>query len=81
MKSIDEEVHELLDDIEYDLDVQKTEKYIESTKRAIMRTSRQMERHLVTSTRNFTITDTHEAAATTAPTSPSTTIRLPQSST
>jgi len=70
----------LLDDSEYDLEVQKTEKYIEPAKRAIMRTSRQMEGHLVTSTRNVTINDGHEATATTAPTSPSTTIRLPQSS-
>jgi len=76
MKSLKEEVHKILDDSEYDVDVQKTEKYIEPTKCAIMRTSRQMEGHLVTSTRNDTITDAHEAAATTAPTSPSTTISL-----
>jgi len=52
MKSIDEEVHELLDDSEYDLDVQKIEKYIEPAKGAIMRTSRQMEGHRVEQNRN-----------------------------
>jgi len=36
-----------------------------------------MEGHLVISTTNVTITDAHEAAATTAPTSTSTMIRLP----
>ena len=79
MTSLDDEVHELLDDSEYDADVQKCEKYIESAKHAIMRTSRQDGGHLVTSIRNVTITDAHEAAATTPPILPSTTISLPQS--
>ena len=42
MMSLGEEVPELLDDTEYDVDVMNCEKYIESAKRAIMRTSRQM---------------------------------------
>jgi len=79
--SLEKEVPELLDDTQYDLDVLNCEKYIESAKRAIMWTSRHMVGLLVPSTKNDTITDAHEAAATTAPTSPSTTLRLPQSST
>jgi len=42
MTSLDKEVPELLDDTQYDLEVLNCEKYIESAKRAIMRTSRQM---------------------------------------
>ena len=79
LTSLDDEVHELLDDSEYDADLQICEKYIHSAKRIILRTSRHMERHLVTSTRNVTITDAREAAATAAPIAPSATIRLPRS--
>jgi hypothetical protein len=77
LTNLDDEIHELFDDSEYDADLQKYEKYIESAKRAILRTSRQMERHLATSTANVTITDTREAAATIAPIVPPATIRLP----
>ena len=74
---LDDEVHDLLDDSDFDTDLQKCEEYIESAKRAILRTSRQMERHLATSTANVTITDAREAATTAAPITPSATIRLP----
>jgi hypothetical protein len=70
-------MHELLDDSEYDADLQKYEEYIESAKGAILRTSRQMERNSATSTTNVTITDAREAAATLAPIVPSAAIRLP----
>jgi len=56
LTSLDNKVHELLDDSEYDADLQKCE-YIESAKRAILQTSRQMERHFANSTRNVTFTD------------------------
>jgi len=75
LTSLDDEIHELLDDSEYDADLQKCEEYIESAKRAILRTSRQMERHLAISTTNVTSTDACNTAATRAPIAPS--IRLP----
>ena len=74
---IDDEVHELLDDSEYKADLQKCEEYIESANRAILRTSRQMEGHLETSTANVTITDVRETPATAAPITPSATVSLP----
>ena len=77
LMSLDEEIHELLDDSEYNADLQKCEEYIESAKRAILRISHQMEEHLVTSTTNVTISGAGEAAATTAVTASSATIRLP----
>jgi len=77
LTSLDDKVHELIDDSEYDVDVQICEEYIECAKRAILRTSCQMERHLATSTRNVTITDACEAAPTSAPIAPSTMKRLP----
>jgi len=73
---IDDKVHELLDDSEYKADLQKCE-YKESAKRAILRSSRQMEGHLATSTANVTITDARDAAATAAQITPSATVRLP----
>jgi hypothetical protein len=51
---------EILDDSEYDADLQKCEEYIESAKRAILRTSRQIESHLSTSTVNVTINNAGE---------------------
>jgi ElaB/YqjD/DUF883 family membrane-anchored ribosome-binding protein len=78
LTSLCDEIQELLDDSEYDADLQACEEYIESAKRAIIQTSRQMENHLATSTANATITDTGEAAATVALIAPSATIRLPQ---
>jgi transcription elongation GreA/GreB family factor len=39
LTSLDDEIHELLDDSEYDADLQTCEEYIESAKRAILRTS------------------------------------------
>ena len=77
LTSLDDEIHELLDDSEYDADLQKCEEYIESAKRAILRISHQIERHLATSTANVTITGAGEAEATAAPIAPSATIRLP----
>jgi uncharacterized membrane protein YccC len=80
LMSLHDEIHELIDDNEYDADVQKCEEYIESTKRAILRTLRQMKKHLATSTANVTITDAHEAALTLALTTPSAMIKYPRSS-
>jgi hypothetical protein len=77
LTSLDDEIHELLDDNEYDADLQKFEEYIESTKRDIIRTSRQMGNQLATLTENVTINDVGGAAATVAPIAPSATIRLP----
>jgi hypothetical protein len=56
LTSLDDEIRELLDDSECDADLQKCEKYIESAKHATLRTSRQIEKHLVASTANVTIT-------------------------
>jgi hypothetical protein len=42
LTSLDDEIHELLDDSEYDADLQRCEEYVESSKRAILRTSRQI---------------------------------------
>jgi len=67
LTSLDDEILELLDDSEYDADLQKCEEYIQSAKRAILRTSRQMERHLAISTTDITSTNAHDAAATRAP--------------
>jgi hypothetical protein len=77
LMSLDDEIHKLLDDSEYDVDLQRCEEYIESAKCPILRTLRQMERHLATLTANVTIADTCEAAATLAPIAPSATIRIP----
>jgi hypothetical protein len=77
LTSLDGEIHELLDDSEYDADLQKCKEYIESAKRAILRTSRQMETHLSTSTANLTITNAGETAVTVTPIAPPATIRLP----
>jgi transcription termination factor NusB len=75
--SLDDQIHELLDDSEYNADLQRCEEYIESAKRAILRTSRQIERHLAASTANVTITNSGESAATVAPIASSAAIRLP----
>jgi hypothetical protein len=56
LTKLDDEIHELPDDSEYDADLQKCEN-IESANGANLRTSQQMERHLATSTANITITD------------------------
>jgi hypothetical protein len=78
LTSLDDEIHELLDNSEYDADLQTCEEYIESAKRAILRTSRQIEKHLVAPTANVTIINTWEAtAAAVAPVAPSATIRFP----
>jgi hypothetical protein len=80
LTSLDDEVHKLLDESEYDVDVKIFEEYIDSAKRTILRTSRQMEGHLEISTRDVTITDAHEEAAPTAPSVASAMIRLHRSS-
>jgi len=46
--SLDDEIHELLDDSEYEADLQKCEENIQSDKRAILLTSHKMECHLST---------------------------------
>jgi hypothetical protein len=51
LTSLDEEIHELMDDSKYDADLQKCEECVESAKRAILRTSHRMEGHLATSLR------------------------------
>jgi hypothetical protein len=55
--SLDDEIHELIDDSEYDADVQKCEEYIECAKRAILRTSRQIKKLLALSAANVTMTE------------------------
>ena len=77
LTSLDDEIHEILDDSECDAEQQTREEYIESTKRAILRTSLQIERHLATPAANVTITDTCATAATVALIAPSATITLP----
>ena len=77
LTGLDDEIHELMYDSEYDAGVQKCEEYIESAKRAILRTSRQMEKLLALSTANVTITDAREAVPALAPIAPSATVRLP----
>jgi hypothetical protein len=62
LTSLDDEIHELIDDSEYDVDVQKCEEYIESAKRAILRTLRQMEKLLALSTANVTISDARDCS-------------------
>ena len=62
LTSLDDEIHELLADSEYDADLKKCEECIESVKRAILRISRQIERHLAASTANVTITDTSSSS-------------------
>ena len=52
---LDDEIHELLDDSEYEADLQKCEENIEPDKRAILRTSHKMVSHLSSSTANVTI--------------------------
>jgi len=76
LTGLDDEIHELMDDSEYDADVQKCEEYIESAKRAILWTSRQIEKLLALSTANVTITDAREAVPALAPIAPSATVRL-----
>jgi hypothetical protein len=76
LTSLDDDIHELIDDSEYDADVQICEEYMEYAIRTILRTSRQIEKHLTVSTAKVTITDAHEAAPTLAPIAPSTKIRL-----
>jgi hypothetical protein len=68
--SLDDEIHDLSDDNEYEADLPKCEEYIESAKRAILRTSRHIEKRFVTSLADATITDTRETVATAAPIAP-----------
>jgi hypothetical protein len=75
--SLNDEIREIIDDSEYDADLQRCEEYIESTKRAILWNSRQIERHLATSTANVTIIYSCEAAGTVNPIALSATLRLP----
>jgi hypothetical protein len=57
LTSLDYQNHERLDNSEYEADLQKREENIESAEHTILRTSRQMERHLATSTAEITIID------------------------
>jgi hypothetical protein len=77
MTGLDEEIHELMDDCEYNADVHKCEEYIESAKRAILRISRQMETLLALSAVNVTIADAREAVRAASPIAKSNTVRLP----
>ena len=77
LTSLDDEIHQLLEDRVYDADLQKCEEYIESAKRAILRVSSQIEKYLAASTANVTITDICRATAAVALVAPSATIRLP----
>lgn len=72
LTSLDDEVHEQLDDGDYEADVQKCEEYIDSSKRAIIKLSNIIEKRLTISTANVKITDTSATAA-----APSATLRLP----
>ena len=74
---LDDEIHELLEDSEYEADPQKREENTESAKRAILRVPHKMEIHLSTSTANFTINFAGEAAATVSPIAPSAAIYFP----
>ena len=56
LTSLDDEVHKLFDDSEYDAGLQKCEEYMESAKHVILRTLCQRGRHLVTSATNVTQT-------------------------
>jgi hypothetical protein len=77
LTSLDDETHELLNDSEYDADLQKCEEYIESAKRAILRTSREMESCLSNSTANVTITNAGKTAATVTPFATTAVTRIP----
>ena len=76
LTSLDDEVHKLLDDSEYDADLHKCEEYMESAKCAVLRTLRHRGRHLVTSTTNVTLTDACKTVAMVAPIAPSAMIKL-----
>ena len=75
LTSLDDKVRELLGS-EHDVDLQKCEEYKESANHAIIQTSHQMRRHVVTSTTNVTITDACKAAAVVAPIAPSAMIKF-----
>jgi uncharacterized protein YycO len=75
--SLDDEINEHLDDSDLMRTYRNVKNTYESANRVILRTSRQMESHLPTSTANIAITNDGETAATVTPIAPSAAIRLP----